>query len=289
MTNPIACAQLTWKGVEESIVLEQIFQAGYDGSPPKLDGERPAVETLSLYHQHGLRPAPGYFAAAYWHADLRERIVADARRAARLLRELGCSEMFVATTGDYTGRSGRTRAAAAGHVDPEDALSDAELDIFVATVDAVATATLEEGVASCFHNHVGTVIETVEELERLLERVDPQRLFLGPDTGHLAWAGADPVAFCRRHIRRIRSVHLKDIDDRVRRQGVEEHWDYSTFVSHGIFTELGQGCVDFAGILGSLRAVGYDGWLIVETDITQRPTAAESATISRQYLHSLGV
>lgn len=289
MTNPIGCAQLTWQGVEEGVVLDEIAKAGYDGTPPKLDGKRPVRETLSLYRRHGLRPAPGYFAAAYWDIDQRDQIVAEARRAARLVHELGCSEMFVATTGGYTGRSGRTRAAAAGHVSTGDGLTDADFDIFIATVDAVAAATLDEGVVSCFHNHVGTVIETVDELERLLIGVDAQRLFLGPDTGHLAWAGADAAAFCRKHIRRIRSIHLKDIDDRVRRQGVGEQWDYSTFVEHGVFTELGQGCVDVANILESLAAIGYDGWLIVETDVTQLPSAAESATVSREYLRSLGV
>lgn len=287
MRYPIGCAQLTWKGVEESVVLDEIARAGYDGTPPKLDGKRPVEETMRLYEKHGLRPAPGYFSAPLWQADKQDQIIADASRAAKLVRGFACSEMFVAAGGDYTARSGRARSEAAGSVAPDDGLSDDEIETFVATLDAVAGATLDQGVASCFHNHVGTVIETAAELEVLLERVAPQRLFLGLDTGHLAWGGADAAAFCAKHAERIRSIHLKDIDEAVRRQGVAGRWDYSTFVDHGIFTELGKGCVDIASILESLGAVGYDGWLIVETDVTQLPTAFESATVSRQYLRSL--
>ena len=63
------------------------------------------------------------------------------------------------------------------------------------------------------------MIETREEIDRLLSLLDPALIFLGPDTGHLAWAGADPVAFCRDYAARIKTIHVKDVDARVRDRG----------------------------------------------------------------------
>jgi inosose dehydratase len=195
----------------------------------------------------------------------------------------------VAPAGEYTARRGRTRRAVAGHVSPDDGLSDDEWSTFAETLNAVGKASLQQGVRSCFHNHVGTVIETGDEVERLLDATDPELVFLGPDTGHLAWAGVDVVDFCRRHLDRIKTMHLKDIDAAVRARGREQGWEYRTFTDNGIFTELGEGCVDFPTILDLLRRTGFAGWLIVETDVTRKPSAFDSARVSREYLQRLGL
>ena len=133
------------------------------------------------------------------------------------------------------------------------------------------------------------MIETRAEVDRLLALTDPTLVFLGPDTGHLAWAGADPVAFCRDYDTRIKTLHLKDIDAGVRDRGRDAGWDYGAFEQHGVFVELGEGCVDFPAIFAILRGVGFSGLLIAETDVTQKPTALESAAVSRAYLRRLGV
>ncbi|MFL7810723.1 MAG: sugar phosphate isomerase/epimerase family protein, partial [Anaerolineae bacterium] len=152
----------------------------------------------------------------------------------------------------------------------------------------VGAITLAKGVRSCFHNHVGSTIETREEIDRLFSLVDRSLVFQGPDIGHLAWAGVDPVAFCRDYAADIKTMHVKDIDPDVLARGVAAEWDYGTFSDNGIFIELGEGMVDFPAIFGILENAGYDGWIIVETDVTQKPTALESATISRKYLKHIG-
>ena len=142
---------------------------------------------------------------------------------------------------------------------------------------------------SCFHNHVGSVVETREEIDRLFAMVDRDAVFQGPDIGHLLWAGADPVQFCKDYAADIVSVHVKDIALDVLQKGVEALWDYGQFSEAGIFAELGEGGVDFPAILDILKTAGYVGWIIVETDRTTKPTAFESAKISRSYLASLGL
>jgi inosose dehydratase len=285
----VGCGQITWRGVPESEVLDDIARAGYFGSPPRVGIDRSASETVKFYHEFGLQPAPCYLGAQFWRKELRTEIIEAARRAASFVHDIGCTEMYVAAGGEYTTRSGRARRHVAGHVAPDDALSDAEFKVFAETLCAVGEASLEHDVRSCFHPHVGTVIETAEEIDRLLELTDPELVFLGPDTGHLAWAGVDVVDFCRRHLTRIKSMHLKDIDASVRGHGRQAGWDYRTFADNGIFVELGEGCVDFGTILEMLRRTGFDGWLIVETDVTREPSAFESARISREFLRGMGL
>jgi inosose dehydratase len=295
----IGCGQITWvrytaagakRLASEQQVLAEIGQAGYDGAPAGPEGDRSARETLDLYAHYGLKPAPGYIGTAFWERERRAEILERVRQHAAFSREVGCTELYVAPGGfDYRTSGGQTRRETAGHVRPEDSLTDDQFQVFGETLNLVGELTLAEGVRSCFHNHVGTVIETRAEVDRLLALTDPDLVFLGPDTGHLAWAGADPVAFCRDYAPRIKTLHLKDIDAAVRDRGHAAGWDYGTFTDHGVFAELGEGCVDFPAILAILRNVGFAGWLITETDVTQKPTPLESVTISREYLRGLGL
>lgn len=166
-------------------------------------------------------------------------------------------------------------------------MSDEEFAQCARTLSEFGRITLEHGVRPCFHNHVGTVIETRRELDHLMELCDDS-VFLGIDTGHLAWGGADVVDTVDSYGDRVLTLHLKDIVEEVRLRGVAQDWDYKTFTRNGIFTELGQGAVDFVGLKRLLDARDFTGWLIVETDITQRPTALESAQVSLAYLRSIG-
>ncbi len=295
----VGCGQITWiaftpQGVEwktsEEQVLAEIAQAGYEGAPANPRDERSAQELAALYARYGLKPAPGYFGADFWRKDQHAQIMERARRFASFTREVGCTELYVAPGGfDYVTTSGRTRREVAGHVSPADALSDEEYQQFAEALNQVGEITLHEGVRSCFHNHVGTVIETRDEIERLLGLVDPDLIFLGPDTGHLAWAGVDVVAFCHDYATRIKTLHVKDIDAAVLERGRAQQWDYGTFSKNGIFTELGEGFVDFPAIFDILRTAGFEGWVIAETDVTQKATALESVTISRAYLKRIGL
>ena len=295
----IGCGQITWlkftsNGAEwltpEEQVLTEIAQAGYDGAPASPGRDRSAQETIELYGRYGLRPAPGYIGTTFWNKERRDEILERVRRHAIFSREVGTTELYVAADGfHYVTRSGHTRRQLAGHVRPEDSHTDEQIHIFAETLNMAGAITLAEGVRSCFHNHVGTVIETREEVDRLLTLTDPDLVFLGPDPGHLAWAGADPVAFCRDYAKRIKTLHLKDIAAAVRARGREAGWDYGTFEQQGIFVELGEGCVDFPAIFAILHALDFSGWLIVETDVTQKPTALESVTVSRTYLRNLGL
>jgi inosose dehydratase len=136
---------------------------------------------------------------------------------------------------------------------------------------------------------VGSFIETRQEIDKLFSLVDRDLVFQGPDIGHLAWAGADVLQFCRDYADSIKTVHIKDINPDVLAKGIEDNWDYRTFSDNGIFAEIGEGFVDWPAMFAILQDTGYEGWIVVETDVTQKATPLESATISRNYLKSIGL
>lgn len=293
MTNNmlIGCGQITWRGMPEEQALAEIAQAGYAGAPAGPKADRTAEEVIATFAGYGLKPAPGYLGADYWDKAQEESILQRARDYAAFAKAAGCTELYVAAGGftSYVTKRGQNRMQIAGHVKPEDAMSDGEFAQFAKVLNAVGEITLAQGVKSCFHNHVGSTIETREEIDRLWSLIDPSLVFMGPDTGHLAWAGADVIQFCRDYAGSIKTMHIKDVNKQVMDEGVAAQWDYRTFSDKGIWTELGQGCVDFPAVFQILNDAGFRGWIIVETDVTQLPTPLESAIISRQYLRTLGL
>lgn len=287
----IGCGSLTWpREMGREDVFAEIAEAGYDGVPVGLGLGTPE-QVFELLSTVGLLPAPGYLSGDFWRPEDEAAILDKAAAQAKFMQEMRCTEIYLGPGGfeGYTTSRGLTRRETAGHVKPDDRMTDEEFEQFARTVNKVGEITLEYDVRSCFHNHVGSVIETREEIDRLFDLVDRDVVFQGPDIGHLVWAGVDPIQFCQDYAEDIKSVHIKDIDPDVLAQGVEASWDYGQFSDHGIFAELGEGCVDFPAIFEILKGVGYEGWMIVETDRTQKPSALESATISREYLQSLGM
>ena len=288
----IGCGQITWsREMPEDRVLAEIAEAGYEGAPAGLSATRNAAQTIELFRQQGLKPAPGYLSGDFWNPEHEAQIIDLAKRYAAFTRDLGCTELYVAAGGfnSYITKSGKTRSQMAGHVKPADSMSDAEFKQFARVLNNTCEILLDYGVKGCFHNHVGTPIETRAEIDHLFSLVDREVVFLGPDTGHLAWAGDDVTAFCKEYASSIKTVHLKDCNPAVRKEGAVAEWDYATFSKHGIWTELGQGCVDFPAIFGILAGAGFSGWLIVETDVTQLATPLESAQVSRDYLKTQGL
>ncbi|MBI5724764.1 MAG: sugar phosphate isomerase/epimerase [Planctomycetes bacterium] len=128
----------------------------------------------------------------------------------------------------------------------------------------------KNGQTVAFHNHCGCMVETAQEVEKLLKYLPDLKLCI--DTGHLAAAGGDSTEFINKFRGRLVHVHLKDYDP----------------VNY-CFTELGRGKagIDFPGFFQALEKNGYNGWIVVERDDPPM-SGLESATISRQFLKSIG-
>ncbi len=144
---------------------------------------------------------------------------------------------------------------------------------------------VKKGMTLTYHHHMGTGVQTAEEIDRLLTLTEPGLLSLLFDTGHLTFAGVDPAAVLRRHVRRIRHVHLKDVRPKVLERVRPEGWSFLRAVREGVFTVPGDGGIDFAPLFRALSEAGYAGWMVVEAE--QDPAKAnplEYAIKARGYI-----
>ncbi|MEZ4635805.1 MAG: sugar phosphate isomerase/epimerase [Caldilineaceae bacterium] len=233
--------------------------------------------SVHLYAAHGQSPAPGYLSGDFLGAAVgRFDPGGGAKDYARFAKAVGCTELYVAASGfNWVIPTWVDPYAALLRVSSLVTLSGSSVNSPTRSTAPVKSR-WRRGCAVASQPRVGTVIETGEE-GRLFALLDPDLVFMGPDTGHLAWAGVDVVSFCRDYADRILTMHIKDIDPNVLAQGVAAEWDYGQFSDNGVFTELGLGFVDFPTVFDILDKAGFDGWLIVETDVTQQETAYESA------------
>ncbi|MFW2380122.1 MAG: sugar phosphate isomerase/epimerase family protein [Acidimicrobiales bacterium] len=151
---------------------------------------------------------------------------------------------------------------------PRRALTDAEWSRLVAGLAMVDEICSELGLVQVVHEHVGIAVETVDDVNRLLE-TSPVKFVL--DTAHLALGGADPLEFAIRHADRVGLVHLKDMDLELAgafmaSQLVDVPMSLMSSVQAGLFPALGGGQLPIAEVIHTLESSGFDGWYVVEQD-----------------------
>lgn len=139
----------------------------------------------------------------------------------------------------------------------------------------LAKYTQSYGVQIAYHHHMGTVIESEADVDRLMEETGPE-VGLLLDTGHLHFAGGDPIAVAKRHADRINHVHCKDIRQSVLDDAKNRRLSFLDAVLNGVFTVPGDGCIDYAAVMDVLKQAGYSGWLVVEAE--QDPSIAHPLT-----------
>ena len=222
------------------------------------------------------------FVSSWYGAELRRRTVEQEIAAMKphldLLRSCGCEVMVFAETSDTV--QGRRDVPVADRP----VMAEAEWPVFLDRLGRLGEWMAGQGVRIAFHHHMGTVIETGEEIDRLMAGT-PDSVGLLLDTGHLAFAGADPASVARRWARRVNHVHAKDVRAEVLRLVLRERRSFLDAVVGGVFTVPGDGCVDFAAALRPIADAGYAGWLIVEAE--QDPARAHPLTYARKGYASL--
>jgi inosose dehydratase len=230
-----------------------IAAAGYSGTE-MFDGnlvpyaDRPD-RLRALLERAGLELVSVYTGANFVFDEILPEELHRIGRAAELAAAVGAQRLVVG--------GGARRAAGT---------PDTDYERLAAALDRVADIAEQHGLTASYHPHLTTIVESPDELARLLPRT---RIGFCPDTAHLAAGGGDPAALIRRYPDRIRHVHLKDL----RPDPLQ-------------FLPLGQGVLDFADILQAVREAGYDSWLVVELD-DYDGNPREAAEISKTYLDGL--
>lgn len=147
---------------------------------------------------------------------------------------------------------------------------------------AVAAATAAEGVRLAYHHHMGTVVQSAADIDTLMAATGPE-VGLLLDTGHAAFAGADPAALARRYAARIAHVHAKDVRAAVCERARSGNWSFLRAVLEGVFTVPGDGSVAFEPVFAELR--DYSGWVVLEAE--QDPRVADPMTYATRGYHNL--
>ena len=154
-------------------------------------------------------------------------------------------------------------ATGADGYDARPTLDDSQWATLLTNLDRLADAAADHGVLAVLHPHVGTMVETRGEVVKVLEG-SAVRLCL--DTGHLLIGGTDPLQLAREVPHRIAHAHLKDVDAKLAARVQAGELTYTEAVRRGMYTPLGAGDVDIAGIVTALRNNGFDGWFVMEQD-----------------------
>ncbi|NCD34320.1 MAG: myo-inosose-2 dehydratase [Spartobacteria bacterium] len=150
-------------------------------------------------------------------------------------------------------------------------------------LEKLAELAAEKDMFLSYHHHMGTGIQTMEEIDRLM--ADTKNVYLLYDTGHALYGGVDPLELVNKYADRIIHVHLKDIRKDVLKDVSDKKMSFLNSVKAGVFTVPGDGCIDFKPIFESLAKSGYKGWFVVEAE--QDPAKANSleyAIKARKYI-----
>ena len=260
--NPITWSNDDLPEVGGEISLEtclaEAAAAGYAGI--ELGGKFPRdpERLVLLLDRYGLSLVSGWYGGHLLRRDARDEAAKLASHL-DLLKHMGCEVLVFAEVTSCT------------HAEPDIGLSRrprmkrSEWALLSDRVGELARMTADQGVKLAYHHHMGTVVQTAADIERLMETTpDEVRLLL--DTGHALYAGADPTAVARTYGGRIAHVHCKDVRRAILDRCLNHDSSFPAAVLDGVFTVPGDGCVDFQAMLSVLRQADYEGWLVVEAE-----------------------
>lgn len=300
MSMQVASAPVSW-GVMENIelpedytadrVLDEIAEAGYSGTELGPYGFLP-VDANTL--RAALAKRKLTLCSAFIEMDLGDAAKLDAGIAtvltsAKLISAAGAKLLVLSD--EIT----PARNAAAGRPEVGNTLSwsEAEWRNVKVAVGKVIEECRRLGLRVSFHHHVGTHVETPQEVDRLFSLFPPSELGLCLDTGHYVYGGGDVVAYLEKHVSRVWCVHLKDIYAGKLKEAQQQKLNFHDAVRHGIFAPLAKGDIDFSKVLALLKKGNFDGWIVVEADVLPGGVGADAplpnAIAAREFLREHGL
>lgn len=257
--------------------LSETAQAGYRGT--ELGGKFPRQSSVlgPILAAHGLELVSGWYDGRILDREVDEEFEAILPHLT-LLRDLGAKHVVYADTsrgrhdGIFQPISQRPR------------LADGDWRGYGEKITRLADRMAEFGVGMAFHHHMGTIVETDTEIDRLMGSTG-KSVGLLFDTGHCLFSGGDPASLLARHIDRVVHFHCKDVRPAILEKARRDDMSFMGAVMEGIFTVPGDGSVDYLALLKPLAERGYAGWLVVEAE--QDPAKAHPLTYATKGYRSL--
>ncbi len=285
----IASAPVSWGVIEEtddsvwpapSQVLSEMAAAGYSATELGPYGYYPtqAQELRKMLASHGLILTSAFVPLRWFQPHRLGGDIEILMNVARLLGELDCPFVVVA---DGIGPASES--------EPDESAWKSTAN----AMENVARKLQQLGLRLVFHLEAGSHLATPDHQARLCQLTDPDLVGICLDTGHYAYSFGNPRDAVRQYGRRIRYVHLKDVNPTVRERVARDGLDFFTAVRSGIFTPLGAGCAEIAGVVADLLSIGYEGWMVAEQDVLMPledgRTPLENARQSLEFLHQHGL
>ncbi|WP_163835401.1 myo-inosose-2 dehydratase [Spartinivicinus ruber] len=259
------------------VCLAEGKQAGYSGFELGNKFPRDPAVLGPILDKHALHLVSGWYSGQLMTRSVEEEIEAIQPHL-QLLKALGAQVMvFAEVTGCIHGKKDMPLTR-------RPVLAKADWQPYAERLTQLADYTLSEGVQIAYHHHMGTIIETESEIDQLI-MLTGKSVGLLLDTGHLVYAGGDPLVTIKRHIGRVCHIHCKDIRPEILQWAKNTDSSFLNAVLQGVFTVPGDGCVDYPNILQLLKMHNYTGWLVVEAE--QDPAVARPLTYAKmgyQYL-----
>jgi inosose dehydratase len=258
-------------------VLADAHEIGFVGI--ELGGKFPKDPVLlePLLKRHQLALVGGWYSAGLLARTAEEEIQSLQAHLA-LLKAMNCSLFILAETSNAIHCEQGTALSATPR------LAESAWNEFGARLTAVGDYLSRAGLRMAYHHHLGTVVESQQDLKRFLDATGPS-VGLTVDTGHAALGGIDVPALIRNHPDRVAHVHCKDVRLNVFNQVKSEGRSFLNGVISGMFTVPGDGDLSFAGVMQTLAQIGYAGWIIVEAE--QDPAVANPKTYAALGLKTL--
>ena len=221
-----------------------------------------------------------------WHSvellrrDAKEEF-ALAKAHRDLLKAMGTSVFIVAET------SNAIHGNRAMPLSQRPTLAAGDFAAYGARMTDLARMLADEGLTLCYHHHMGTIIESREDIARFMDACGPAATLL-LDTGHATWGGSDPAELARTYRDRITHVHCKDVRPAVIAEASAGDWSFldsilGKGVALGTYTVPGDGAIDYVAVFRELK--GYAGWVVVEAE--QDPKKAHPLTYAKKGVANL--
>lgn len=282
-TNPIAWSNDDDQTIGAHIPLEQCLreaaEIGFNGIEKGHKMPSDGKELRTVLSRHNLVLVSG------WHSlNLLVNDIETEKRAIQphldMLKANDCKVCIVSET------SNAIHGNDAVPLRDKPVLEEDRWPAFCAGVEAIAEYCAGQGIDLVYHHHMGTVVQTHEEIDRLMAGTGPATKLL-LDTGHAWFGGADPVELARAYMDRVRHLHAKNVRPAIRRQVEEEGLSFLEGVRRGVFTVPGdpEGGVEFEPVLKVAAEKGYQGWLVIEAE--QDPLKADPVKYQSMGLKAL--
>ncbi|MCM2439207.1 myo-inosose-2 dehydratase [Agrobacterium vitis] len=263
-TNPIAWSNDDDRTLGAHISLDQCLdetaKIGFDGIEKGHKFPQEPAALKAVLEPRGLRYVSG------WHSlNLLTNSIEDEKAAMQpaldLLKAMGSKVIIVCETSNAIhGDDGKP-------VNDRPKLADSEWASFGAGVEALAEFAAAQGIALVYHHHMGTIVESEEEIDKLMANTGPHAKLL-LDTGHCLFGGGNPERVATHYMGRVGHIHAKNIRPVIAKQVRDEKLSFLEGVRRGVFTVPGdsEGGVNFPPVLKIAGEHGYEGWLVIEAE-----------------------